>query len=57
MAYVIAWTCAEYVRVQLARAYFLDLLDDGEDAPCVGVVGCVTTQWKRRADIDVVWRV
>lgn len=42
MAYVIAWTCAEYVRAQLERAYFLDLLDDGEEDEGGEVVGTVT---------------
>lgn len=42
MAWYIAWACAECVRMQLERAYFLDLLDDGEDAPESEVVGTVT---------------
>lgn len=58
MSWHIVWTCAEYVRwnaefgsqsehqipafPQLERAYFLDLLDDGEDAPAGDVVGSVT---------------
>lgn len=54
MAYLIAWTCAEYVRMQLERAYFLDLLDDGEDAPELYIIGAVMT--KRNTVRDVLWR-
>ncbi len=42
MSWHIVWTCAEYVRAQLEQAYFLDLLDDGENAPAGDVVGSVT---------------
>jgi hypothetical protein len=56
MTWVLVWCCAEYVRAQLERAYFLDLLDTGEDAPEVYIVGCVTTKRKRRADIGPLWR-
>jgi hypothetical protein len=56
MAYWIAWTCAEYVRSQLERAYFLDLLDDGEDAPEVFVVGGVNLDSpKRRREAQLIW--
>lgn len=47
MPYFLVWTCAELVRAQLERAYFLDLLDDGEDAPEVCIIGLVNL--KRRA--------
>lgn len=54
MAWGLVWCCAEYVRAQLERAYFLDLLDDGEDAPEVRVVGAFMT--KRNTVRDVVWQ-
>jgi len=56
MAWVLVWCCAEYVRAQLERAYFLDLLDDGEDAPEVPVIGYVSTRRKRRMEVDALWR-
>lgn len=42
MSWHIVWTCAKYVRAQLECAYFLDLLDDGEDVLGGEVVGTVT---------------
>ncbi len=56
MAWQIVWTCAEYVRMQLERAYFLDLLDDGEDVPEVYVAGWIMTKQKRRAEVCPLWR-
>jgi hypothetical protein len=44
MTYQIVWMCAELVRRQLEAAYFLDLLDDGETAPEVYIVGTVKRQ-------------
>ncbi len=57
MAFVIAWICAEYVRAQLECAYFLDLLDDGEEPPDVRMVGRVTTKRGRSVEVSALWNV